>query len=97
VVIRGEHRPQTMDLAGDERETREIIEVHVGDRRRDGARALWRSLPRSTGNARSATVIFGRPTQPCYPVSAIGRSARRAVQPAPLNGLTVPDANEFRD
>jgi len=34
-----------MDLAGDERETREIIEVHVGDRRRDGARALWRSLP----------------------------------------------------
>lgn len=27
------------------RDTREIVGVHVGDRSRDGATALWRSLP----------------------------------------------------
>jgi len=98
MVIRGEQRSQTMALVGDE--SWDLWNCRGACRWSQPRRCPCPCgvlCPRFIGNARSATVIFGRLTQPCYPASVIGRPARRAVKLTTLNGLTVPDANEFRD
>ena len=80
-----------------DRNTREIIGVHVGSRDHAGAQSLWESLPPVYRQWQYAIQIFGLHMTRSFPEKDIKLSVKKLVIQIILNALTIRCVKEFPD
>ena len=81
-----------------DRNTREIIGVHIGDRSREGAQALWDSIPNFyRQNAQPAIPTFGRRIRVFFQKTVIRLWVKKQAKPIISNALTAPSDNACLD
>lgn len=78
------------------RDTREIVGVHIGNRSRTGAQALWQSLRQSMVNAPSVTATFGKLMRLSCRLNVIMLSVKTAARLATLSSSTALCGSAYR-